>query len=170
MYQISFYHFFSALFNKSKAFYLKRGLSQKEKDTTNDLDQDTDTDESLKIKSLFQILYYHIHKGRKKTPLHLINAHAIYERCKSRELITAFNKQSVCVSYKVMKQEINDLAKYSIIRSSNGVPLPSNFSPASFTIGAFDNFDHSDRNSMSGAFHAQHQSCSKRSKRNYTEA
>ena len=50
--------------------------------------------------SIFQILYYNIHRGKKNTPLHIMNAAEIYEKCKSRELITSFNRCGVCVSYK----------------------------------------------------------------------
>ena len=78
---------------------------------------------------------------------------AIYKRCKSLELITSFNKQSCFVSYKTLKQHRADLAKYAILKSSEtGVPILSHFSPSVFTI-AFDNFDHSDRSSLSSTKH-----------------
>ena len=111
-------------------------------------------DLQIKIKSIFQIIYYRLHDGRKNCPLHIMNALAIYGRCKSRELITSFNKQSCPVSYKTMKQHRADLAKYTIVKSSEtGVPIPSHFSPSVFTIAAFDNFDYSDRSSLSGTKH-----------------
>ena len=34
--------------------------------------------------------------------------------------------------------------------TENNVPLPSHFSKEMFTVGAFDNFDHKDRTSLSG--------------------
>ena len=34
--------------------------------------------------------------------------------------------------------------------SENNVPLPSHFNKEMFTIAAFDNFDHTDRTSLSG--------------------
>ena len=43
----------------------------------------------------FQIMHHHATQGRQKTPMHVMNAHKIYEKCKSRELITAFNS-NVC--------------------------------------------------------------------------
>ena len=80
-----------------------------------------------------------------------MNAVEIYEKCKSRELITSFNKSGICISYGSMKKHRNDLAKLAIYQSLNfGVPLPSHFSPDMFTIAAFDNFDHSDKNTLSG--------------------
>ena len=32
-----------------------------------------------------------------------MNAQKVYEKCKSRELITAFNKQCMCINYKSIK-------------------------------------------------------------------
>ena len=65
-------------------------------------------------KSTFQILYYHFTKGRNKKPLHVMNAHTIYERCRIHELIMSFNRKSVCISYKAMKELRKNLAKYTI--------------------------------------------------------
>ena len=49
------------------------------------------------------------------------------------------------------KKHRNELAKFAVSQSSeSGVPLPGHFSPNMFTIAAFDNFDHSDRNTLSG--------------------
>ena len=105
----------------------------------------------MKIGSLFQIMFYNLRSGNKRTPLHVMNAAEIYERCKSRELITSFNRSGLCISYASMKKHRNDLAKLAIISSSeSGLPLPSHFSPSVFTISAFDNFDHTDKNTLSG--------------------
>ena len=60
----------------------------------------------LQIKSLFQV-----------TPMQVMNAHDIYEKCRSRELITAFSKQSACTNYKSMKLQRTNLAKYTILMS-----------------------------------------------------
>ena len=44
-----------------------------------------------------------------------------------------------------------NLAKFAVAQSSeNGLSLPSHFSSNMFTISAFDNFDHSDKNTLSG--------------------
>ena len=101
--------------------------------------------------SIFQILYYNIHRGKKNTPLHIMNAAEIYEKCKSRELITSFNRCGVCVSYNSMKRHREALAKYAVHRSEpSGIPLPSHFSLNQFTLAAFDNFDHNDKYTLSG--------------------
>ena len=69
-------------------------------DESNVLDDDKNVwqtfDIPLKIKSLFQLIYYNIHNGKKKTPLHIMNLSAIYEKSKSRELLT-FSIALVCV-------------------------------------------------------------------------
>ena len=41
-----------------------------------------------RVMSLFQILFYNVQKGNKKTPMHLMTTHCIHEKCKSRKLIT----------------------------------------------------------------------------------
>lgn len=86
-----------------------------------------------------------------------MNASEIYEKCRSKELITSFNRSGLCISYKTMKKHRNNLAKYTIVRSmkeNQRVPLPSHFCPSKFTLAAFDNFDHGDKNTISGKFSA----------------
>ena len=101
--------------------------------------------------SIFQIPYCNVHRGKKNTPFHIMNAAEIYKKCKSRELITSFNRCGVCVSYNSMKRHREALAKYAVRRSEpSGIPLPSHFSLNHFTLAAFDNFDHDDKYTLSG--------------------
>ena len=102
-------------------------------DETNVLDDDKIVwqtfDIPLEIKSLFQLIYYNIHNSKKKTPLHIMNSSAIYEKYKSRELLTSFNRLGLCTSYKEAKLHKNNLAKFAISRSSDtGIPLSTHFS------------------------------------------
>ena len=91
--------------------------------------------------------------GRKKTPLHLFIAHSVCEKCKSRELLTPLNKLRVSVSYNEIQRVRSDLARFKYFQSKNEeVPISSHFSKGKFSIGAFDNFDHSDRSSLPGKF------------------
>ena len=100
-------------------------------------------------------MYYHVTEGRSKTSLHVMNAHAIYEHCRSRELTTSFNRQSTCISYKEMKELRNDLAKYTVLQSSEcHIPLPNHFDENCFTLAAIDNFDNADKNILFGRMHA----------------
>lgn len=40
--------------------------------------------------TLYQILFFNVHNGRKRTPLHIMNAEAIYNPCRSTTLISSF--------------------------------------------------------------------------------
>ena len=51
-----------------------------------------------KLKALYQIMYYNIHNGRRRKALLLVAAHNIYDKCKSRDLITSLNQICVCIS------------------------------------------------------------------------
>ena len=54
-------------------------------DTNNEPGIELVNNNHIKIKiSLIQIMHYNINYGRKKTPLHTMNASAIYKKCKSR--------------------------------------------------------------------------------------
>ena len=70
-----------------------------------------------------------------------MTAHAIYEKCNSRELITTFNHIGVCDSDRQVQKARSDLAQYTLMQCKK-VPITSHFSKDMFTIAAFDNFDH----------------------------
>ena len=138
--------FLSALFNMKKISLLKQYHDEDEDE------EKTESNVTAKLMSLIQIMYYKINHGKKKTPLHVMNSHAIYDTCKSRTLITSFNRLGLCESYNSVKRQRRDLAKYAIIKNNTEsiICLPSHVSATSFTLAAFDNFDHLDRNSLSG--------------------
>ena len=99
----------------------------------------------MKIGSLFHNTFYNLHNGNKWTTLHVMNAVEIYERCKSRKLITSFNRSGLCISYGNMKKYRNDLDKFAISNSSEfGLLILSHFPSITFTISAFDNFGKND--------------------------
>ena len=88
--------------------------------------------------------------GRHLTQTHYMDAHAVYERCKSRELVATFNKQCMCISYKLIKSQWSNLAKSTFLQSLPvAVPLPSHYDTKSFTTVALDIFGNADRNSLS---------------------
>ena len=80
-----------------------------------------ETQDSLlmnRTKSLFQILFYHVTKRRNNPlhppSLHVMKAYTICKCCRSRELITSFNRQSICI--------------FTVFHSSEcQVPLPRHF-------------------------------------------
>ena len=100
--------FFSVFFNIKETTLLK--LYYKGDDSEDILTEKQQLeDEKLstnatKIRSLFQIMFYNIHNGYQRTPLHIMNAAEIYEKCKSRELITSFNIVGLCVGYNTLKR------------------------------------------------------------------
>ena len=142
-----FLTFFAELFNIKKF----SDDSDKEDDDKNIKQSKSEQLKILKIKSLFQIMYYNLHYGGQSTPFHIMNAHAIYEKCRSKEIITQQNRLGLSVSYNTTQKYRSNLAKHAMLKSSeNNVPLPSHFSKEMFTVGAFDNFDHKDTTSLSG--------------------
>ena len=103
----------------------------------------------MKIKSLYQISYYNLYDRKEKNTTAFIYCPQCI-KCKSREVLTSLNKFGVSVSYNEVQRARNDLVRFKYFQSKNeGVPIPSRFSKDEFTIGAFDNFDHSDRSSLS---------------------
>ena len=80
--------FFAALFNASSTKLMRSEITSGIddcifEDYLVEERNEEDTQDSLlmtKTKSLFQILYYHVTKGRNKSRLHVMNTHAIYER------------------------------------------------------------------------------------------
>ena len=61
-----------------------------------------------KIDAMFQMLFYFVHRGQKKTLLAVMTGHTVYDKCKSQELITALNKIGVSTSYnEVLKNRKN---------------------------------------------------------------
>ena len=104
-----------------------------------------------KLKVLYQMMYYNVHNGRCRTPLHLMAAHNIYKKCKSQELIISLNRIGVCISYSEIQRERKSLAHYTFKQGEDwGVPIPSHFVKENFAVAALDNFDHTDRSSTSG--------------------
>ena len=97
---------------------------------------------SFKVESLFQIMYYHATHERHKKQTYVMNAHTLYEKCKSRELITAFNKPRLCISCQSIKSQWYNLAKFTVLQSLLvAIPLPGHFHEQSCTIEALDKPD-----------------------------
>ena len=106
----------------------------------------------MKIKSLYQILYYNLNSKKKKRPFHLFTARDVYKRHKSRQVLIPLNKVGVSVGYEVQKVR-NDLTCFTYFQSKKeGVTNPSHISKDVFTISAFNNFDHCEGPSLSGKF------------------
>ena len=95
-----------------------------------------------RVLTLYQIIFYILNNGRKRTPLHMMNSEAIYNACRSKTLIYSFNRFGLSISYDELLRYHSDMASFVVEASRNQIPLPSHFQPCKFTIGALDNFDH----------------------------
>ncbi len=137
-------NFFALLFN----FNARHFNGENEDDDSGDEGVDTPPMKKVsqgkkrKMLALFQIMYYIMHNGRKRTPLHMMNGQAIHETCKSSTLIKSFNHFGLSVSYDEILRYHSDLASLTVTNSQSNVPLPSHFNTDMFTTAAFDNFDH----------------------------
>lgn len=130
--------FFSILLNFNVAdFYVPR---------PGDVFSEFDSSKSLflKVVSLYQIIYYIMKKGTKKTPLHILNGIAVHDTCRGKSLINSLNRIGVSVGYVEVMRIRNDLAEYVLECGEQHVPLPSHFRTDMFTVAAFDNFDHNE--------------------------
>ena len=100
--------FFSVLYNVNQTKLLAETTTNCDDST----EEESEVNESVtkdrkitKLKALYQIMYYNIQNGRRRTPLHLMAAHNIYDKFKSRELITSINRIGVCISYNEIQRE-----------------------------------------------------------------
>ena len=101
------------------------------------------------ILSTFQFMFYNVHQGHKRTPFHVMNSVAIHDTCKSKTLISSFNKFGLCISYDELMRIHHDIASYTAQSAENDMQLPSSLDVNRFTMAAFDNFDHIE-NTLSG--------------------
>ena len=154
--------FFATLFNIPQAILIKSFLDSDNIFECDDEDLDDapfaspQTARAVKVKSLYQMVYYILHNGKKKTPLHVMIGHHTYDKCKSREVITSLNRVGVSTSYNEVRRARSNLANYCFEKSEeNSVPIPSHFVNDEFTLAQMDNFDHSGRSSLSGT-HSNH--------------
>lgn len=96
----------------------------------------------LKINSIYQSMFYILHRGKKRTPLQTILSMRIHNLCKSKYLITSLNHMGLGISYAEVERLKNSIALFAAKKYKTATPLPLNLNPSKFTICAFDNFDH----------------------------
>ena len=70
---------------------------------------------AIRIGSLFQIMFYSIHNDYHRTPVFIMNAVEVYEKCKTLELVISFNESGICLCYSTMKSNCSGLAKYEVV-------------------------------------------------------
>ena len=71
-----------------------------------------------KFMSLYQIIYIILHTKKKKTPLHMMTAYTIYDKCERRELSFLIILKYVSATDKFKKQKPKrDLTEYTLMQS-----------------------------------------------------
>lgn len=92
--------FFWVLFNFDPKSFYDTNSSNEGPNVENDEDEDDigrNNDQGIsdnkrrKMRVLHQIMYFNVYNGSKRTPIHILNAQLIHDKCKNRELITSFN-------------------------------------------------------------------------------
>ena len=133
----SFVSFFSTFFN----FKMTNIYNEEE---NNDPSSSRNDVTLLRIKALFQIMYFLKYKCKclQKTPLHILLGLFIHQTTRSKSAITTLNHLGLSVSYDHILRIRTCLASYTEMSCENRVPLPSHFNPNNYTTAAFDNFDH----------------------------
>ena len=107
--------------------------------------------QSTRLHCLFQIMHYNLTGGKQKVPMHMMLAHNVYARDRSKIILTIFNRAMVCAGYKTIRKSRSLLASFAINLAKNGeVPIPSNLTTDDFTEGMLDNSNYLDKASLSG--------------------
>ncbi|KAG0717424.1 hypothetical protein GWK47_008039 [Chionoecetes opilio] len=149
--------FFGTLYNFKPETYKQAAPSvmtqEKVADNENadehDSDDISDSDDNLstrrcrKLQSLFQTMYYVHHCGRKRTPMHIINAESVHALGRGGKIVTSIlNHKGLAPSYTELRRYQHDLASFTAQHNKDRIALPSHFDPGQFTSGAIDNWDH----------------------------
>ena len=100
-----------------------------------------------KIQSLFQVMFYIKHNGRKKTPMHVMNAESVHSLGRGGKIVTQMlNREALCISYPELRRLQHDVASFTAEKNIEIVSLPSHFDPGEFTYVAIINWDHGGMN------------------------
>ena len=104
---------------------------------TSEAESDVSSSKCRQMLALFQIMFYNLHNGRSRTPLHILNSQAVYETCKSATLITSFNRFGLCTSYHEVIRNHTAMASFIVESCEDGAPFPSDVVPSQPTMAAF---------------------------------
>ena len=93
--------FFSYLFNFDAKSFISScqavGLGD-DAELASDVESGVSASRCRQILALFQIMYYNLHNGKRRTPLHILNSQAVYDTCKSATLLEVHHKLESCKS------------------------------------------------------------------------
>ncbi|KAG0728088.1 hypothetical protein GWK47_033202 [Chionoecetes opilio] len=107
-------------------------------DDISDSDGNLSTGRCRKLQFLFQTMYYVHHCGRKRTPMHIMNAESFHALGRGGKIVTSIlNHEGLALSYTELH-----LASFTAQHNKDRIALPSHFDPGQFTSGAIDNWDH----------------------------
>ncbi|KAG0726655.1 hypothetical protein GWK47_004231 [Chionoecetes opilio] len=149
--------FFGTLYNFKPETYKQAASSVKTQEKVadnenadeDDSDDISDSDGNLstrrcrKLQSLFQTMYYVHHCGRKRTPMHIMNAESVHALGRGGKIVTSIlNHEGLALSYTELRRYQHDLASFTAQHNKDRIALPSHFDPGQFTYGAIDNWDH----------------------------
>ena len=153
--------FFGHLYNFNPATYNKAAADVMTEDTPASEAPDDDSDDPhklrddgalsgqrcRKVQSLFQVMYYVHHQGRRRTPMHIMNAESVHSLGRGGKIVTqTLNHEGLAISYPELRRYQCDLASFTAQHNRDRVGLPSHFDPGQFTSGAIDNWDHEGAN------------------------
>ena len=123
-------------------------MTDREEEDEDILKEDTfSAKKCRKIQSLFQIMYYIHQNGKKRTPLHIMNAESIHALGRGGKIVTSlFKREGLALSYSELRRYQCDMAMYIAHQNQQRISLPAHFEPEQFTSGAMDNWDHEGAN------------------------
>ncbi|KAG0712951.1 hypothetical protein GWK47_017308 [Chionoecetes opilio] len=117
--------------------------AEDDSDDISDSDGNLSTRSCRKLQSLFQTMYYVHHCGRKRTPMHIMNAESVHALGRGGKIVTSIlNHEGLALSYTELRRYQHDLASFTAQHNKDRIALPSHFDPGQFTSGAIDNWDH----------------------------
>ena len=135
------FSFFSILYNVDTESFASScqviGVGD-DTEKTSEAECDVSSSKCRQMLALFQIMFYNLHNGRSRTPLHMLNNQAVYATCKSATLITSFNHFGLCTCYHKVMRNHTAMASFIVESCEDGVPFPSDVVPSQITMAAFD--------------------------------
>ena len=150
--------FFGHLYNLNPATYTRAAMTETLANEPADDDDDANRDQQQidgalstnrcrKVQSLFQIMYYVHNQGRRRTPMHIMNAESVHSLGRGGKIVTqTLNHEGLAISYPELRRYQCDLESFTAKHNQHRVGLPSHFDPGQFTSGAIDNWDHEGAN------------------------
>ena len=133
--------------NDEESYTDEDTVNEDDGNTVNKSSGDISTQRCRKVQSLFQIMYYICHNGRKRTPLHIMCAEFAHSLGRGGKIFTScLNHMGLSLSYDSLRRYQYDIAAYTTLNNKDTIPLPANFDPGEFTSGGSDNWDHEGEN------------------------